>query len=105
LHRDRCDRRLRDAQYSGAWLPRPVADPIGYGFFQCRISVGTCREIQIGYHSALAVRLTYVGELGWKLYLPTAFALAVYDALVTAGSAHGLRHCGYHTLGAAVAMG
>jgi 4-methylaminobutanoate oxidase (formaldehyde-forming) len=59
---------------------------------------GTCREIQIGYQSVLAVRLTYVGELGWELYIPTPFALPVYDALVQAGKAHGLRHCGYHTL-------
>jgi heterotetrameric sarcosine oxidase gamma subunit len=58
----------------------------------------TCREIQLGYQSALAIRLSYVGELGWELYLPTAFALPVYDALIAAGSAHGLRHCGYHTL-------
>jgi heterotetrameric sarcosine oxidase gamma subunit len=59
---------------------------------------GSCREIQIGYQSALAVRLTYVGELGWELYIPTPFALPVYDALIAAGAAHGLRHCGYHTL-------
>jgi 4-methylaminobutanoate oxidase (formaldehyde-forming) len=59
---------------------------------------GSCREIQIGYQSVLAVRLTYVGELGWELYIPTPFALPVYDALVQAGNAHGLRHCGYHTL-------
>jgi heterotetrameric sarcosine oxidase gamma subunit len=59
---------------------------------------GTCREIQIGYQSALAVRLTYVGELGWELYVPTAFALPVYDALIAAGAAHGLKHCGYHAL-------
>jgi len=58
----------------------------------------SCREIQIGYQSALAVRLSYVGELGWELYVPSAFALPVYDALVAAGAAHGLRHCGYHTL-------
>ena len=59
---------------------------------------GTCREIKIGYQSALAVRLTYVGELGWELYIPTPFALPVYDALIAEGPAHGLRHCGYHTL-------
>jgi len=59
---------------------------------------GSCREIQIGYQSALAVRLTYVGELGWELYIPTPFALPVYDALIAEGAAHGLRHCGYHTL-------
>jgi 4-methylaminobutanoate oxidase (formaldehyde-forming) len=59
---------------------------------------GSCREIAIGYQKALAVRLTYVGELGWELYVPTPFALPVYDALVAEGARHGLRHCGYHTL-------
>ena len=58
----------------------------------------TARRVSIGYQSVLALRLTYVGELGWELYIPTSFALPVYDALVEAGSAHGLRHCGYHTL-------
>ena len=58
----------------------------------------TCREVRIGYQTALALRLTYVGELGWELYVPTACALPVYDALVAAGESHGLRHCGYHTL-------
>ncbi len=59
---------------------------------------GTCREIQVGYQSLLAMRLTYVGELGYELYIPTAFTLPVYDALVAAGKAFGLSHCGYHTL-------
>ena len=58
----------------------------------------TCREIRIGYQTVLAVRLTYVGELGWELYIPTPFALPVYDALVAAGGPHGMQHCGYHTL-------
>jgi heterotetrameric sarcosine oxidase gamma subunit len=59
---------------------------------------GTAREVQIGYQSALAVRLTYVGELGWELYVPVPFACGVYDALVEAGRPLGLRHCGYHAL-------
>ena len=59
---------------------------------------GTAREIRIGYQTLLAIRLTYMGELGWELYIPTPFALPVYDALVAAGKAFGLRHCGYHTL-------
>lgn len=58
----------------------------------------TAREVRIGYQTVLAVRLTYVGELGWELYIPTPFALPVYDAIVEAGKAFGLRHCGYHTL-------
>ncbi|MBM4228924.1 MAG: FAD-dependent oxidoreductase [Gammaproteobacteria bacterium] len=59
---------------------------------------GTCREIQVGYQTLLAMRLTYVGELGYELYIPTAFTLPVYDALVAAGKPFGLAHCGYHTL-------
>ena len=58
----------------------------------------TCREIRIGYQTVLALRLTYVGELGWELYIATPFAQPVYDALIDAGRAHGLRHCGYHAL-------
>ncbi len=59
---------------------------------------GTLREVQIGYQSAVAIRLTFVGELGWELYIPVPFTLGVYDALVEAGAAHGLTHCGYHAL-------
>ena len=58
----------------------------------------TAREVQIGYQSALALRLTYMGELGWELYVPVPFTAGVYDALVAAGDAFGLRHCGYHAL-------
>jgi heterotetrameric sarcosine oxidase gamma subunit len=59
---------------------------------------GTAREVQIGYQSAFAVRLTYVGELGWELYIPVPFTFGVYDALIEAGTRYGLKHCGYHTL-------
>jgi 4-methylaminobutanoate oxidase (formaldehyde-forming) len=52
----------------------------------------------VGYQTLLALRLTYVGELGWELYIPTGFALPVYDALIAAGSRVELRHCGYHAL-------
>jgi heterotetrameric sarcosine oxidase gamma subunit len=58
----------------------------------------TAREVRIGYQTVLAIRLTYVGELGWELYIPTPFALPVYDAIVAAGREFGLQHCGYHTL-------
>jgi 4-methylaminobutanoate oxidase (formaldehyde-forming) len=59
---------------------------------------GSCREVPIGYQTVLALRLTFMGELGFELYIPTSFALPVYDALLAAGGAHGLKHCGYHTL-------
>ena len=45
-----------------------------------------------------AARVTYVGELGWELYVPSEFAVHVYDELVRAGEAFGLRHAGYHAL-------
>jgi heterotetrameric sarcosine oxidase gamma subunit len=59
---------------------------------------GTTREVQIGYQQALAVRISYVGELGWELYVPVPFAIGVYDAILDAGKPLGLRHCGYHAL-------
>ena len=59
---------------------------------------GTAREVSIGYQTALALRLSYTGELGWELYVPVPFTTGVYDRLVEAGVAVGLRHCGYHAL-------
>jgi 4-methylaminobutanoate oxidase (formaldehyde-forming) len=58
----------------------------------------TARWIDIGYQTALAVRISYVGELGWELYVPTEMALRVYDQLIEAGRDFGLAHCGYHAL-------
>ena len=59
---------------------------------------GTAQTIEIGYQHALALRVSYTGELGYELYIPTEMALAVYDRLVEHGTDFGLRHCGYHTL-------
>ncbi|MGI9246992.1 MAG: GcvT family protein [Steroidobacteraceae bacterium] len=58
------------------------------------------REIEIGYARVRASRITYVGELGWELYLPTEHCLDVYERLVDAGSVFGLRLAGYHAMGA-----
>ncbi|MGH7318579.1 MAG: GcvT family protein, partial [Candidatus Rokuibacteriota bacterium] len=59
---------------------------------------GTAREIHLGYATVRALRMTYVGELGWELYVPTEFAAGVYDAVVAAGESLGLRHAGYHAM-------
>ena len=61
---------------------------------------GTSQEIELGYAIVRASRITYVGELGWELYIPTEFMTGVYDEIVAAGAAFGLRHCGYHALNA-----
>ena len=56
------------------------------------------QEIDIGYARVMALRLTYVGELGWELYVPTEFTLHVFDRLVEAGADVGLRHAGLNAL-------
>ncbi len=58
----------------------------------------TSREIDLAYARVRATRITYVGELGWELYIPSEFAIGVYDAIVAAGAESGLRHAGYHAL-------
>ncbi|HXF53201.1 MAG TPA: FAD-dependent oxidoreductase [Hyphomicrobiaceae bacterium] len=58
----------------------------------------TAREIEIGYARLLCIRITYVGELGYELYIPAEHAPDVYDRLVAAGKAFGLRHAGLKAL-------
>lgn len=58
----------------------------------------TVREIDIGYATAYANRMTYVGELGWELIVPTEFAVGVYEALHELGRDFGLTDCGYYAL-------
>ena len=59
---------------------------------------GAVREIDLGLAYVRAARTTYVGELGWELYVPSEFATHVYDEVIAAGEAFGLRHAGYHAL-------
>lgn len=59
---------------------------------------GTSRVVDVGYARVRASRITYVGELGWELYIPTEFAAGVFDVVEEAGSAVGLTLCGYHAL-------
>ena len=56
------------------------------------------REIALGYVTVRATRITYVGELGWELYVPTEVVTGVYDQIVGQGSDFGLRHAGIHTM-------
>ncbi len=56
------------------------------------------RRIRIGGASALAQRVTYVGELGWELYLDPAWAVQVWDRLMSAGAEFGIRAGGYRVL-------
>lgn len=57
------------------------------------------REIDIGYALVLCIRITYVGELGYELYIPTEQAVHVYDRIAEAGARCGLVHAGLRALG------
>ena len=54
----------------------------------------TAQEIDIAYTRCIAVRMSYVGELGWELYIPTNHTLAAFDSIMAAGKKHGLKLVG-----------
>jgi 4-methylaminobutanoate oxidase (formaldehyde-forming) len=56
------------------------------------------RHIDIGFARVLAIRITYLGELGYELHIPAEHAVHVYDRLVAAGQPLGLRHAGLKAL-------
>jgi len=60
----------------------------------------TAKPITVGNVPLLALRVTYVGELGWELYPPTEFGVALWDALWEAGKPHGLVAGGYRAIDA-----
>jgi sarcosine dehydrogenase len=59
---------------------------------------GSWREIMIAGSPVRALRVTYVGELGWELHLPVETASAVYDALMAAGKSFGIANAGYRAI-------
>ena len=58
----------------------------------------TSKEIELGMGFGRASRITYVGELGWELYISTDQVQHVYDEIVAAGEEFDLTHCGYLAL-------
>ena len=60
----------------------------------------TSRHLRIGTATVRATRITYVGELGWELYVPTEFAAGVYEDLLSAGESLGAVPAGYYTIDA-----
>jgi 4-methylaminobutanoate oxidase (formaldehyde-forming) len=59
---------------------------------------GHIRELEITGRQVRALRVTYVGELGWELHVPVAGLADVFDCLMTAGASHGIRPVGYRAL-------
>ncbi len=60
----------------------------------------TAQRISVGAVPCLALRVTYVGELGWELYCPTEYGASLWDALWDAGTAHGMLAGGYRAIDA-----
>jgi 4-methylaminobutanoate oxidase (formaldehyde-forming) len=96
------DVELRDVTSSlaclGLWGPgaREVlaaacADDLSFGFMQAR-------RITVGDAPCLALRVTYVGELGWELYPSSEYAVHVWDTLMAAGAEHGIVPAGYRAI-------
>jgi glycine cleavage system aminomethyltransferase T/glycine/D-amino acid oxidase-like deaminating enzyme len=82
----------------GLWGPRArdilaplTTDDLSFPYMRSR-------EIAVGPVPCLALRVTYVGELGWELYCPMEFGLRLWDLLWEAGRAHGLVAGGYKAI-------
>ena len=86
----------------GVWGPR--ARDIAQGVTRDDLShegfkFGTCRTIEIGSQLVLASRISYVGDLGWELYVPMEQGLRLWETLWEAGEGHGLTACGMGVYG------
>ncbi len=59
---------------------------------------GASREIELGYATVRASRISYVGELGWELWIPSDMAIHVYEVLRQAGEEFDMKHVGMHAM-------
>jgi 4-methylaminobutanoate oxidase (formaldehyde-forming) len=92
---------------TGAWTVLSVMGPTSRKLLQ-KVSradfsneafpFASIREIGVGYATVLASRRTYMGELGWELYVPAEFAVTVFETLHAAGTEFGLRDAGYYAV-------
>jgi 4-methylaminobutanoate oxidase (formaldehyde-forming) len=92
---------------TGAWTVLSVMGPASRKLLQ-KVSkadfsneafpFATIREISVGYATVHASRRTYMGELGWELYVPVEFAVTVFETLHGAGAEVGLRDMGYYAI-------
>ncbi len=82
----------------GLWGPRAreilaplTADPLDFGYMRLR-------EITVGDVPVRALRVTFVGELGWELYCPTEYGAGLWATLWDAGREHGMVAGGYRAI-------
>jgi glycine cleavage system aminomethyltransferase T/glycine/D-amino acid oxidase-like deaminating enzyme len=86
----------------GLWGPRArdvlasvTADDVSHEGFP----FATCRTVEVGSQLVLASRISYVGDLGWELYVPIEQGARLWDVLWEAGQPHGLTACGIGVYG------
>jgi 4-methylaminobutanoate oxidase (formaldehyde-forming) len=85
----------------GLWGPRArdvLAPLTPQSLANAEFPYPSMRETTVGDVPVRALRVTYVGELGWELYCPTEYGAGLWRALVAAGAGHGLRACGYRAI-------
>ncbi len=70
----------------------------GHDMSNATFPFGRARRVTLAGAPVLALRVTYVGELGYELHIPVEFALSVYDALMAAGQVHGIANAGYRAI-------
>ncbi len=75
-----------------------LADVVEEDVSNAAFPFATAREITLGAAPVLAVRIGYVGELGWELHVPAEYAEHVYETLWAAGRAHGIADAGYRAI-------
>jgi 4-methylaminobutanoate oxidase (formaldehyde-forming) len=82
----------------GPWSRELLSRLSRADFSDAAFPFGSSREIDLGYATVRATRITYVGELGWELYVPAEFAVGVYEDLVRVGADLGLVNAGYYAI-------
>ncbi|MDH4176252.1 MAG: FAD-dependent oxidoreductase [Thermoleophilia bacterium] len=86
----------------GLWGPRArdiLASVTGDDVSHEGFPFATCTELEIGSQLVLASRISYVGDLGWELYVPIEQGARLWDVLWEAGTPHGLTACGIGVYG------
>ncbi len=86
----------------GLWGPRArdiIASTTSEDVSNEGFKFGTCRVLEIGTQRVLASRISYVGDLGWELYVPIEQGLKLWDTLWEAGRPQGMVACGIGVYG------
>jgi 4-methylaminobutanoate oxidase (formaldehyde-forming) len=99
--------RVRLREITGEWATLNLCGPLARGVLQSvsdddlsneAFPFLALRRIGVGHARVLAVRIGYVGELGYELYIPCEYAAHVYDILWEAGEPHGIANAGYRAI-------